>query len=329
MNEQRQLLADSVGQVFQALGPAAGFEAGWAQIEALGLQSLFRPEQDGGFGGGWADALVVFQLAGRHAAALPAPEAVLAAAAAPDEPGLGSIAPRLEGRLQQDRFTGTAKAVPWGRHAQYLLAADDRRGGSILLRCADAGARELRTNVAGEPRDDLSFVDAPAQRLEAPIDAVSALALARVAQIAGALEAALEQSVLYVNERVQFGKPLGKFQAVQQSLATFAAETAAVSAAAAGACAAADRGDADFEIAAAKLRANMAVGVGTSIAHQVHGAMGFTREYTLHPFTRRLWAWRSEFGNDSAWAARLGAMVIARGPEEFWADLVARSDPPD
>jgi len=326
MNEQRQLLSDSVGQVFAALGAAVEFDDGWASIEALGLRSLLLPEDAGGFGGGWADALVVFKLAGRHAVALPVVEALLAAAAAPEEPGLGSIAEGLDGAIAGERFTGVAKGVPWGRRAQYLLA--DVQGGAVLLRAADAERLDPRCNLAEEPRDDLRFVDAPVRRLRLAVGPAAAGALARTGQIAGALEAALGLSVDYVNARVQFGKPLGKFQAVQQALATFATETAAVSAAAAGACAAADRGEAAFEVAAAKLRANMAVGVGAAVAHQVHGAIGFTREYGLHPFTRRLWSWRSEFGADGRWAAELGAATAASDPDGFWADLVARSDPP-
>jgi acyl-CoA dehydrogenase len=64
-----------------------------------------------------------------------------------------------------------------------------------------------------------------------------------------------------------------------------------------------------FEIAAAKLRTNMAIGTGTSIAHQVHGAIGFTHEYDLHRYTRRLMGWRSEFGND-----RIGRNAPGRSP---------------
>ncbi|MGC1469826.1 MAG: acyl-CoA dehydrogenase family protein, partial [Sphingorhabdus sp.] len=86
-------------------------------------------------------------------------------------------------------------------------------------------------------------------------------AFIRVAQAAGAMDAALAMSIDYVNTRQQFGKPLGKFQAVQQVLAIFATEAAAVNVAGAAAAAALDKagGDADvalFEIASAKLRTN-------------------------------------------------------------------------
>ena len=151
-------------------------------------------------------------------------------------------------------------------------------------------------------------------------DLYSAMMLS--AKMAGALNAALDLSVQYTRERQQFGKPLASFQAIQQQLAVFAEEAAAADLAAASAFRAADRGDAWFEIACAKLRANQAARISISIAHQVHGAMGFTAEYRLQHLTKRLWAWGSEHGNERYWADRIGARIAARGPENFWPDLV-------
>ena len=167
----------------------------------------------------------------------------------------------------------------------------------------------------------------------APCDAAEArhlhdyCALLRLAQIVGALEGALTLSIDYARERKQFGRPIGQFQAVQQQLALFGAETAAVACATRSAFrAAAAHGDACFQIAAAKLRANMAIGLATATAHQVHAAIGFTWEHSLRLFTQRLMSWRSEFGNDRYWSERLGAAVAARGAGHFWSDLTARDD---
>jgi acyl-CoA dehydrogenase len=151
-------------------------------------------------------------------------------------------------------------------------------------------------------------------------------AFLRVAQAAGALDAALAMSVEYANTRIQFGKPLSKQQAVQQNLAIFASEAAAVNVAGQAAARALDKGDALFEIAAAKLRTNTAIGIGTAIAHQVHGAIGFTQEYALHPFTTALMGWRSEFGNDAYWAAQLGAIAAKAGGAGLWAEITRRGD---
>lgn len=154
-------------------------------------------------------------------------------------------------------------------------------------------------------------------------------AFIRVAQAAGAMDAALAMSIDYVNTRQQFGKALGKFQAVQQVLAIFAVEAAAVNVAGAAAAAALDKagGDAEqalFEIAAAKLRTNKAIGQATSIAHQVHGAIGFTREYDLHKLTGPLLDWRSDHGNDAYWADLLGAMAANLGGVGLWHEVTRR-----
>ena len=151
-------------------------------------------------------------------------------------------------------------------------------------------------------------------------------AFLRVGQAAGALDAALALSIDHVNTRVQFGKPLSKFQAVQQSLATLAVEAAAVNVAGAAAARALDSGDALFEIAAAKLRTNQAIGIGTAIAHQVHGAIGFTQDYALHPLTRGLMAWRSDYGNDAYWAGVLGDLACANGGAGLWAEITRRGE---
>ncbi|MFW2348946.1 acyl-CoA dehydrogenase family protein [Qipengyuania sp.] len=241
MSDTRRMLAEMADQLFSELGPGASEERDLPRLEELGLPLLLVPEDEGGFGGDWIDALTVFRLAGYHALGIDLPPLIVAKVA------------------EGERF-----------------------------------------------------------------DAL--MAFARTAQIAGALDAALALSVGYVNERQQFGRPLGKFQAVQQSLASFACEAAAANCAAMGAAQALGRGSAEFEIAAAKLRANSAVEVGTTVAHQVHGAIGFTQEYALHQLTRRLWQWRSEYGNDAHWSRRLGSAVIARGAEAFWPDLTARTD---
>ncbi len=60
------------------------------------------------------------------------------------------------------------------------------------------------------------------------------------------------------------------------------------------------------------------------LAHQVHGAIGFTYEHSLHFATRRLWSWRAEFGSESVWAIELGRRVAARGADNLWNDLTER-----
>ena len=130
----------------------------------------------------------------------------------------------------------------------------------------------------------------------------------RSVQTAGALETILSLSVRYANERVAFERPIGKFQAVQQNLARLAGETAAALAAAGSAADTIAQTPRSttlvlLEAASAKIRTGEAAAEGAAIAHQVHGAIGFTKEHILHRFTLRLLSWRDDFGNESYWAA--------------------------
>lgn len=184
----------------------------------------------------------------------------------------------------------------------------------------DWGDAEAVLRCVGYHAPDLAIVPLIAG------DAHDDIALALVALMGGALERCLELSIEHANTRVQFGKPLGKQQAVQQNLAILAEEAAAVAVAAQAAAAARDIGNAAFEIACAKLRANQAAGRGAAIAHQVHGAIGFTQEYPLHHYTRALAFWRSSAGNDAYWAKRVGEMAAASGGRGLWIDLTRRSD---
>lgn len=322
MNDEQRMLADMAEELFTSLGDGATLENDWASIEQVALDGLLLREDQGGFGGSWEDALVVFRLAGYHCLSLPVAESAIAVTFAGRSGERGTIASGAQGNVTGDRFTGTISGICSGNGASFIVAPCPQ-GGSMLF---DATALEFETqpSVAGEARDCAVLEDVAVTLADGDVFAMGALA--RVAQMAGALDAALARSVEYANERVQFGRALGKFQAVQQNLATFACEAAATNCAAMGAAQAMSKRAAPFEIAAAKLRANRAVGVSTGVAHQVHGAIGFTEEYPLHPLTRRLWAWRSEFGNDAHWGDVLGPRIVERGPQNFWADLTALTD---
>ena len=351
MTEQRVMLADSLARLLRGSVNAAGGQAAvsqawsaalWQQLDAMGLPLLLVDEAAGGIGGDWEDAQVVAHAIGTFAVGLPVLEAMLArrlaarcGLALPD--GVVGLATLALGTLQRGedgsaQFTGTLHSVPWGRYLTHVVAPFEHEGRAQLLLLARAAASDVREgrNPAGEARDRLSF-DAAAMTaapLESSLlrDVTYDCALMRVGQIAGALEAVLARSIAYARDRVQFGKPIGQFQAVQQQLAVFGAEVAAAGCAARAAFRSAALGDARFEIAAAKLRANLAIDACTAIAHQVHGAIGFTHEHDLRHFTQRLWSWRSEFGNDRQWSETLGQAVIARGVDSFWADLTQRGD---
>lgn len=309
----------------------------WAAVADSGLPLLLVPEAAGGFGGDWGDAAAVLRLAGAAALAQPLAEAMLAArlladAGVAQPPGRVTIAV-AQGLASDGRFTGSAPGVPRGGDSDAVLAAV--AGDWLLL---PPGVATPGLSPAGEPRDRLEWHGAAvlaAGRTATSLgrsgvgdpaasgpDLLALAGWARAAQAAGALAAALDLAVDHVNTRVQFGKPLARQQAVQQQLAVLAGEVAAAGMAVAAAAAALDiGGDAALPLAAAKLRANLAIGRGVAIAHQVHGAIGFTRDHPLQLLTRRLMGWQSEFGGDGAWADRLGALAVARGSARLWATI--------
>ena len=331
MSEQRELLVDSASRLFAANAP-------WEAIEALGIADLLVPETAGGSGADWDDACAVLQAA-RHKVPLPLAEALIARKLIADVAlqiprstlSIGASPAGMLSRYAHSwKFSGTLPSVAWGRDVERVVTSIpfQDRAHVVVLAVADASAHK-RTNIAGEPRDDLRFdaasvLAAPSNCLEAR-NLFAYAALARTAQIAGALQAALELSIAYAQERRQFGRPIGQFQAVQQQLALFGAETAATACASRSAAIAASAGVATFQIAAAKLRANQAIGFATAAAHQVHGAIGFTHEHALRQATQRLWSWRSEYGNDAYWSEQLGRVVLASGADTFWSDLVSRT----
>jgi acyl-CoA dehydrogenase len=221
--------------------------------------------------------------------------------------------------------------VPWGAAAGHVVVVAEVEGRPMVgLVARGAGRARADRNLALEPRDTLAFDGAavvaaapggPQVSAEAPIVYG---AMVRAAQMAGALESLLEQSARYATERKQFGRPIGSFQAIQHNLAVLAGHVAAAGIAAENAFRAADCGEPGFEVAVAKVRAGEAAGIGAGIAHQAHGAIGFTYEHSLHFATRRLWSWRAEFGSESRWAEQLGRRVAAAGADRLWSELTAR-----
>jgi acyl-CoA dehydrogenase len=352
LNETRALLGDTVGRIFTDLVTKELLESTergtwpedlWRALEENGVTLPLVPEAKGGAGLGWQDAHVILELAGRHAVPVPLAETIVAswllAGAGLDVPeGPLTVAPTQAGerlRLSRSdrgwRLSGTAARVPWGAIARHVVVVADVEGRAMVAAVgAGRAAVAPDRNLALEPRDTLTFEGAP---VDAAAPAAAGLtldtiwvygALVRAAQMAGALQSILAQSVRYATERKQFGRPIGAFQAIQHQLAILAGHTAASGMAAASACRAAERGDPTFEVAAAKVRVGEAAGVAAGIAHQTHGAIGFTYEHSLHFSTRRLWSWRAEFGSESVWAALLGRRAAARGADLLWADLTER-----
>jgi acyl-CoA dehydrogenase len=357
MSEMRPLLAETADRLFTAhctRETLAAAEAGtwpaalWRAIEEAGLAAAAVAEEKGGAGADLGDAMATLRAAGRHAAPVPLAETQLAQWMLSEcglitpkgplttAPVMREPLPTLERTGGEWRLAGGVRAVPWARAcgAIAVLASYEGRGHVALVPTAGLAINPGR-NLAGEPREAVEFASAHLAASDvAPCGDVIDLdalwrrgALARIAAMAGALEAVLEMTVRYANDRVQFGRAIARFQAVQQQIAALAANVAAACAAADAAIAAAERRPATFEIAAAKARINEAATLAAGVAHQVHGAMGFTREHRLHLATRRLWAWREEFGDESYWWSWLGRTAASVGGAGLWPFLTEGGEP--
>jgi acyl-CoA dehydrogenase len=280
----------------------------WKALEDTGLTRAVLPESAGGAGLEFADAMAVLRRSAYHALPVPLAETMIAgrllAAAGLQVPaGPLTIA------------TAEAKRVPWGGQCAHVAVVGENEIGLA----SNVSVKLLEKNLAGEPRALLQISPPKFSRMpKAGERLMLEGALLRSVQMAGALERVLAYALGYASERVQFGRPIGKFQAVQHLLAVLAGQAAAASAAADVAVEASASAPDEFAIAVAKARVGEAAGKGAEIAHQVHGAMGFTREHNLHYSTRRLWSWRDEFGNEAHWQMRLGRLVTARGADALW-----------
>ena len=221
-------------------------------------------------------------------------------------------------------LSGQARAVPFAKEAKHLAVL---AGSSVALVETKACRLSEGLNLASEPQNTVAFDKVkPLAIGKTDIDQTALMLMGcavRSVQTAGALEAILDMTVRYANERVAFEKPIGKFQAVQHNLARLAGEVSAAMTAAYSAADAIARADTFddvifLEATAAKIRSAEAAQEGAAIAHQVHGAIGFTNEHILHRYTLRMLSWRDDFGNESYWAVQLGNKIAARGADEFW-----------
>ncbi|WP_116452938.1 acyl-CoA dehydrogenase family protein [Blastococcus litoris] len=319
----------------------------WGALAEAGLTGVGLPEEAGGSGGELADAVAIVRTLAAGAAAVPVAEQLLVAGPAlvvadlelpsPEQPTTFAIADAVTVHPVDNgdgpgRFTlnGTVTDVPWAGAAAHVVVLAPAPAGidGAVLALVDASSLPATDafNLAGEPRGSLVLDQVgtsgalltPAQAGEVR----ARYALARAVQLAAALEQVLAWTVQYAGERHQFGRPLGKFQAIQMELAEMAGEVTAVTALTDAAVQALDRGEnVVLAAAAAKVRAGAAVEVVARLAHQVHGAIGFTQEHKLHHLTRRLWAWRDEAGSELVWARVLGAGLLADGPDALWPAL--------
>jgi acyl-CoA dehydrogenase len=324
MSEAAPMLHDALDRLLADVSPprvVRGIEAGaaadslWHALDGSGFADALVAESAGGAGLSMAEAAPLFFLCGRHALPLPLAQTMAARGACVRN---GIAVPDGPVAIAPPPVAGTGDAlhcrnVPFGRVARWVIVPQaDPAGHDWLLPAA--AAERADTGVNGSLRAHLSWPDprsaAVVLRDALPWPEIAAALTA--AQMAGAMEAVLQMTVRYAGERVQFGRPIGKFQAVQQQLAVLAELATASRIGAELGCRETAPGSVNrLAAAVAKARASEAAGTVVSIAHAVHAAIGITAEYDLQLFTRRLIEWRSDHGAAAYWQRRIGDAVLA------------------
>ncbi|MCG7592525.1 acyl-CoA dehydrogenase family protein [Mycobacterium sp. PSTR-4-N] len=298
----------------------------WQQLDSLGLVRLTGAERDGGSGAGWAEAAELITAAVRHGVHLPLAEHDLLACWLIDEVS-GPAAPVLHTLCQLAPGSSTGLA-PWAAEVDRLAVLWRADEGHLLAQIDTADVQITHgTNRIGEPRDRVTVDVSTLRGVAVPPEVADVVgrksAMVRALQVCAALDHAVALSIEHAASRVQFGRPLAKFQAIQNLIADAAAEAAlariateaalntAIDSSWRAACL-------DFQIAVARSCAGQASLVVTRNAHQVHGAMGTTIEHRLHEYTRGALAWRSEFGSARSWDMRVAAAASTGGRSGLW-----------
>jgi acyl-CoA dehydrogenase len=303
------LLGDHCGPaVIRAIENGAAPTTLWNVLEASGFLELMAPEESAGADLPLDAMFPIFVAIGRHAVPVPMAQSIAARALLGDVP-----APRgmvtLAGHCRRDAGGIVAGHVACGTIADHVLAGLD---GELLLLDA-ARAERTPVGVRGSSVASLRWPSAevPRSLCDNGLDVAVFSAAIHAAAMAGAMERMFAMTLGYCNDRVQFGKAIGKFQSVQHQLSVMAEHVACAGVAAELALAGKAKVPSLMAAATAKSRTSMSVPVVAAIAHALHGAVGVTEELDLQLFSRRLHEWRMADGSEACWNKVVGEAVLA------------------
>jgi acyl-CoA dehydrogenase len=296
----------------------------WDTACELGLPWIGISEDAGGSGGSIQDLVTLLSATGQFAVPLPLLEnhlaawLVTAAGGQVDQAKLWTVAsatPRDSLLISDSRVSGTVHDVAWGATAHTVVALIENSDGAQVIQLDPTQAEVTPgRDIAGQPRDVLTFngVEVTPILGDITVDELHQRgAVLRAAQMAGAAHAVYETTKRYTAERHQFGRPIATFQAVRTHLVYLAQAAVVTRLSVDRAAMALDAdGDASFAAYATKLLANQNAAHSIRSGHQAHGAIGMTREYSLQDYTRRLNAWRGDWGTEYALAERIGSAAL-------------------
>ncbi|HWD56098.1 MAG TPA: acyl-CoA dehydrogenase [Acidimicrobiales bacterium] len=314
----------------------------WDAMSEQGWLALELPEDEGGLGLGLVEVAVLCEELGRRLVAAPYLSSVVALGAL-SGPDARADAGTKEWReaLGQGSAVGCTVVAPTGRiavtdaGAEREVRLDGVAPPTLYAASADVAvvvtndavyAVDLRT--AGNPEPVaamdrtrelgvLAFEGTPARRVGGA--GAAALALDRAATLAsaemlGAADEVLAMSVGYAKDRVQFGKPIGSFQAVKHMLADALVDVEGMRSTVyyAAWCAGADDPDRSLAASMAKAWCSDASRRVMGTGLQVHGGIGFTWEHDMHLYVKRAQLDQVSFGDASLHRDRIAGILRTR-----------------
>jgi acyl-CoA dehydrogenase len=281
----------------------------WQTLTDTGFLELLASEANGGAALSLPDLFPILSSFGRYAVPVPLAQTIVARALLGSKrmipAGMITLAAALH---REDDGAIACPLTPFGKVADFVLARD---ADAVLLLPA-ASAQRQSTGVSRSLAATLTWPnECSATRVPSGGTALTAFAAAlHAALLSGAMTRVFDMTLQHCNDRLQFGKSLGKFQAVQHQLSVMAEHTASASIAAEAAFRTTDPVPTLRSAAIAKSRTSEAALLVASIAHALHGAIGITEEYGLQLLTRRLHEWRMAHGSEAHWNLLIGRDVL-------------------
>ena len=312
----------------------------WQQMVEQGWLGVALPESAGGLGMSWVEAAVLLEEIGRHTAPVPFLPSLLALTVLSRAEEPGGVASELVEELARGERIG---CVAWSKRPEALVAQADGsdwrlsgrlgplEGAAVADVAVVAGSDAvycLDLSAVGRPKPEpamdgtrvLSWLEldgAPAARLGGPAlarDLLDRGAVGASAEMLGGAGRVLEMAAQYAKDRVQFGQPIGSFQAIKHRCADMVVDVEGMRSATWYGAWAIAAGEEDASVAAstAKVWCSEAARRVMASGLQVHGGIGFTWEHDLHLFIKRSQFDWGSFGDAAFHRQRLADLLAAR-----------------
>ncbi|MBU3624471.1 acyl-CoA dehydrogenase family protein [Polynucleobacter sp. AP-Latsch-80-C2] len=299
----------------------------WNALEESGFADLLVSEESGGAGVSWNDAYALFFLTGQYCLPVSLGATAYARtllATKGFDPVAGAVSLSCDIHRKQSGQI-LSRSTPFGKVSDWVMGSID--GKTWLLPVGDAVVQD--TGIHGSLQAHLLWERMPTTAIDLGVEESirNAGALIWTAMMAGAMSEILKIVLVHANDRQQFGKSIGKFQAIQQQISVLAECVQAAAIAAEMTCQSGPDAKNALTIAAGKARVSELALQVNSIAHAVHGAMGITEEFHLHYLTRRLNDWRLDFGSEGYWQEKLGMAYLNSSADGALDFLIQSIDP--